>query len=304
MTTQAETDWRHSGWAGTRNRVAAAMQRQGVAASRLERFRGCGSRAWVVRDAADPQRLAVVSNTCRDRWCLPCQQARARIVMSNLAMAVEHCACQFVTLTLRARAAGLRSEVDRLLQSFSQLRRLRWWKDRVTGGVAFIEITRGRKGDHWHVHLHAITFARNIPTGMLRDSWHAITGDSFVVDVQAVGADQASQSRVVQYVTKYASKGLNVCKLKDNGHLDEAMLALKGRRLMVPFGDLNQARLSERKGDILWVPVMSLSRLFSLANEGDIEARMLLEQLRSSRSAEHYADAELHALPPPTEQTP
>jgi len=40
------------------------------------------------------------------------------------------------------------------MSAFRRLRRLRWWRKRVAGGVASCEITKGHRG--WHVHIHAL----------------------------------------------------------------------------------------------------------------------------------------------------
>lgn len=216
---------------------------------------------------------------------------------------MEHCDCRMITLTLKAATGGLRQQVDRLLRSFAKLRRHQRWVQAISGGAAFLEITTGSTGDTWHVHLHAICFGCWIPQQWLRSAWHTITGDSFIVDVRAIGRGLQGAGRAVSYVTKYASKGLNVCKLRTDEQLDEAMLALKGRRLVIPFGDWHDARLSERRTETIWRPFAPLHRILMAAADDDAAAVAVLAQLRPSTACDRAADADVYGRPPPTGPT-
>lgn len=300
MPSTLEVDFRHSGWAPTRARVRRVLASTGAGETRIERFDRCGSDAWVATDSGGEGRLAVVSSTCHDRWCLPCARSRARVIGGNLATAIGECSCRMITLTLRSRPVALRSEVDRLIKCFARLRRSDVWKRHVSGGAAFTEITRGARGDHWHVHLHAICFGSFIPHDMLRSTWHSITGDSKIVDVRAIGRSTDDSERAIGYVLKYATKGLNVCKLKSDDHLAEAMLALKGRKLVIAFGDWSDARLTERKAKTRWVRLEPLHQVIEAADSGDAEAIDLLRRLgRRPLADDDDATASLGPIPPP-----
>jgi hypothetical protein len=49
----------------------------GAPPKRVERFDACGSNAWVIRDANDPEHYAVASDHCRDRFCQACATERS-----------------------------------------------------------------------------------------------------------------------------------------------------------------------------------------------------------------------------------
>ena len=263
----------------------------------------CGSSAWVARQVGGEGRVAVLSNTCRDRWCLPCAKRRARAVASNLHPYVQHWGAdaRMVTLTLRSRHEELRSLVDRLLSCFAQLRRSKMWKSTIVGGAAFVEITRGARQHRWHVHLHAICFGRFIPQDQLRSLWHGITGDSYIVDVRAIGSSVHDRERAIGYVLKYATKGLDVCKLTDDADLDEAILALKGRRLVIPFGSWHTCKLTDQGEPGEWVFIGSLHSIIIAARDGDVAARDLLDRL-GRRSGFDDDDASTQLARPPTQE--
>ena len=89
-----------------------------------------------------------------------------------------------ITLTLRHSDTPLRDQIKRLSQCFNNLKRREWWKSRVKGGVMFTELKIGRD-NKWHVHCHIIAESSYLPNHELSQEWHAVTGDSPVVDVLA-----------------------------------------------------------------------------------------------------------------------
>lgn len=89
------------------------------------------------------------------------------------------------------------------------------------------------KGSGWHPHVHAIWLCREAPDMYrLRDEWHAITDDSFMVDVQPM--DESDPLGAFLEVFKYAVK---FADLADPDRL-HAYKRLKGKRLQGSFGDL------------------------------------------------------------------
>jgi hypothetical protein len=77
--------------------------------------------------------------------------------------------------------------------------------DQVDAAVWSYEVKRGRGSGLWHPHLHMVALAMVQPdAGELAIEWHAITGDSFVVDVRPI--DQADPASGFLEVFKYALK--------------------------------------------------------------------------------------------------
>ena len=230
--------WRHSGWRHQRTQVWEAMKRSHLPDARLERFANCGS--GMVVEVTDPDRLAqpsdfdvrIASNTCHDRFCVPCGQAKAFVICTALQARMEGVDVKFITLTMRSNGRSLRDRLDRLYACFAQLRHRRLWKDAVAGGAAFCEVKLGAGTGNWHVHLHILAAASFIEQKALADEWHSVTGDSFIVDIRKPDATHGVARYVTKYVTKPASK-----EIYDNpAALDEMIAALRGRRLCLTFG--------------------------------------------------------------------
>lgn len=225
--------FRHSGWLPHRNQVIDALLHNNVGLSRLERFLWCGSTAFLLRSLTDPEQFKLATNHCRDRWCVPCSKQRSRVIAANLTLLIRGKQTRFITLTMKHSDQPLNDQVDRLYHSFAALRRTNLWRRTVTAGCSVIEVKRSPDDAAWHVHLHVIVEGKYIAHAALRTLWHAITGDSYVVDVRLVKQDRD----VARYVSKYVTKPYGSKISEKTGLLAELMHALDGRRLIQAFGD-------------------------------------------------------------------
>lgn len=229
--TSLEIAFRHRGWLPDRKRVLSALRSANVGVARLERFCHCGNDA-VCEVSPDGKRHRVRANYCGDRWCDPCIRARAVSLARRLSDRCRERRTLFVTLTIRRDDKNLIPRRRRLLKSFEKLRRHKDFRKRVTGGAACTQITRGKKGDHWHVHLHALVHADHLANGLLARMWQKATGDSFVVKVRAVG----DADKDARYIARYASKGCEPDVVRDPEALVEAIVALRGARMLCTWG--------------------------------------------------------------------
>jgi hypothetical protein len=273
----AETNFRHSGWAARRSKVADSFIRLNIPAARLERFMQCGARAYVYINRAG-DRVRVAGQYCHDRNCQPCATARSRAIAANLRRQLRDMSgLKFITLTLRHSPRPLASQVKRLLTCARNLRNQRFWKQAVTGGAQFVEVKHGPKG--WHPHLHMICQAKFIPQAQLSAAWHATTGDSFVCDIRAVDQADAKED-VARYVAKYASKPLDRSIYTLPATLDEAISALRGTRLCTTFGDWRGFQLEANPDDPEdWKPLCSLERALHAIAADEPWARILATAL-------------------------
>lgn len=224
--------YRHSGWAPIRRRVFDGLKRVGVTSSRLSSFSTCGLNSWVERSAIDSTRFRLKCGHCHDRLCTPCANQRSFRIQEALMSQFPIDGALFITLTLCGRNESLVELVDRLYRSFKALRNHPTWEERIQGGAAFLEIKWSDRAQRWHPHLHIIAAGRFMPQQDLCDAWRSITKDSYIVDIRRI-RDKVHASR---YVCKYASKPLNGSFSNTPRLLDEAILALKGRRLCLCFG--------------------------------------------------------------------
>jgi hypothetical protein len=154
-------------------------------------------------------------------------------VQANLLEWTQGRAVRFVTLTLARTDQPLQMVLAHLMESFKRLRRQDFWVSAVKAGTAVVEITRGASGGHWHAHLHVLTVGTWMDYEQLRDGWTRATNGSSIVDVRLVRDAAAGAG----YVAKYATKGWSQSVLDEPDALIECICALRGKRLLISFGD-------------------------------------------------------------------
>lgn len=137
-----------------------------------------------------------------------------------------------------------------LMPAFKRFRKQRLWKQNVHGGVVSYEVTN-RFGT-WHDHLHALVdcrwlaidtpepsknFSRATNRARLRAAkeeltaaWSSCLGQELAV----TWVDRASHGRLVEHI-KYVIKADDL--LACAGQIAPLLRALKGRRLVQPFGN-------------------------------------------------------------------
>lgn len=280
--------FRHAGWEPIRRRVRASLFRTGQTGRRVEAFDQCGDNAWIEQNCDDSELFRVKCNRCHDRLCTPCANERAYKIRDALCRQMGDAAHSFITLTLSGRGESLTELVDRLYRSFRYLRSHPVWENAVTGGAAFLEIKWNHKSSRWHPHLHIICVSKFLPQHTLSDAWRSITKDSFIVDIRRISA-KATQ---IGYVTKYASKPLNTSFASVDDRMDEAVIALKGRRLCLTFGSwygtpltvAEEEELDDEAGSSkFWRPVASLHDIFTRAALGDPDAEKIWQAIGGPR---------------------
>jgi len=124
---------------------------------------------------------------------------------------------------------GLKRMMDRRRYFNAGTRGAPWTElCKVEGGVYTQEVTE--IGNGWHPHAHMLAACTSEPdAGALAAEWHAITGDSFIVDVRPITGDPVDGfMEVFKYAVKFAD--LDYAK---NWH---AAQVLKGKRLLASFG--------------------------------------------------------------------
>ena len=144
----------------------------------------------------------------------------------------------------------------------------------------FVEIKRRRGDDGWHTHLHVLTEGQWLSKSWLSHAWNELTGDSYIVDIRLC----ESGERAAQYVAKYAGKGVHGSCYHEPDVLREAMLAIKGRRLVGKWGTWNELDLDRETPDGEWSGVDTLGRLMTRARDGDTEALQIFQYLVGEKS--------------------
>lgn len=194
---------------------------------------------------------------------------------------------KLLTLTVRHTDEPLANLIDKLTQSFKELRRLKLWSRNVHAGIAFLEVKRS---NGWHPHLHILMISKFIPHSDLRKAWMHITKDSEIVDIRPV----KDTDTAVSYVAKYASKPLDPSLIRDRSALEEAIVSLRGRRMVATFGEWRGWRITDRIDETVWVVVESLNDLLAKEDQGDAEAIRILGILRRKGRSEQWDEFQRH----------
>ena len=169
----------------------------------------------------------------------------------------------------------MKQDIDRLSAAFVKLRRRAVWKATQPGGIYFIEIKRRRGDAGWHTHLHVLSQGAWLSKSWLSHAWNEVTGDSYIVDIRLCD----SGARAAQYVAKYAGKGVHGSCYLEPEVLREAMLALKGRRLVGKWGTWRELELDAEEPEGEWSGVDTLARLIQRSERGELLAASILQSL-------------------------
>lgn len=282
-----DVSFRHSGWKLRRAKIDRALIESGASMSRMESFRSCGQNAWVYENPQNPGKYSIKCDLCKDRLCTPCQTARSNIIRRNLAPLLKGSETRFLTLTLKSQQMELREQLDRLIKSFRTLRNRAFWKDCVTAGASVIEITYNPETKLFHPHIHVLLKGKYIPKGVIVREWKAITGDSFIVDLQLV----RDPDKAAKYLAKYVTKPIDAKLLENDEALAEAIDALKGRRLVTTIGSWRKIKLLNAETGEEWRPVCTLRALRERASNGDAAAIVIATSLLEQMSWQKAMDA-------------
>lgn len=295
--------FRHSGWEADRCRMAESFARTRQPNARTEAFHACGYHAYVLQNADDPDHYRVAGSCCRDRFCLPCAHERSAIIAGNVTELLGDREIRFLTLTIKTDDEPLTESLDKLYDAFQALRRRQFWKRHVTGGVAFMELKYSHKGHRWHPHLHCLIEGTWLDKKRLQSLWYEITGDSWIVDIRR----PANNNTVAAYVTKYASKPFNTSFTRTPVLLDEAVMAMKGRKLCITFGRWRGKLLTAVPSDGVWIQVGPLSDIIQRAANGHAGCCAIMASLTDRDLTSIYERAPpgkptSSSLPPPDTQ--
>jgi Replication protein len=283
--TAHEEEFRHSAWAPKRTRVKAALERAGTSQQVLFNFENCGADCTVYYHDVE-QRYRLGAMYCKNRFCEPCMRAKQNTIAMNLRKKFdEHkpSTIRFFTFTLKKSDKPLKEQMDRLYDSFKQLRKLPVWKNTQKGGCMHFEVKWAKAKtahidapEQWHPHLHCAVEGNYVDAQEIQHAWHQITGDSYVVDIRAI--DKTKDA--AWYIAKYVGKGVNDQVWQNDTAADEFVLAMKGRRTCATFGSWRGFKLLEKEPiDKAWRKVGTLNEIVQRFRQGEQWAIRLLDKL-------------------------
>lgn len=161
-----------------------------------------------------------------------------------------------LTLTVK-NGSDLGERANHLLKSFRTLikRRQDYLKKgrgfnefcKIDGAMYSYENTYNEKTGEWHPHVHMLVLLNDwIDQEALGETWHEITGDSYIVDVRKVKkSKELGYAKAAAEVCKYALKFSDLTVEKTW----EAFKALKGKNLSGSFGSLRGVKIPKNLAD-------------------------------------------------------
>jgi Replication protein/Transposase zinc-binding domain len=270
---ELESVARHSRTAAWRLAAYHALEKIHEGERAMERFANCGSCAWLETTEARDD-IRTVCNKCRHRWCPQCSSEKGALIARNITEQLQGRSVRFVTFTLRHSRTALRDQIDRLYRSFAALRRRAPWRAHVEGGAAFFEGKISERDGLWHPHLHVLVEGTFFDQRDIAREWHAVTGDSSIVDIRSLGNDGGAAKYIAKYVAKPAHEGV----YSQPDKLQELMVALRGRRLCLAFGTWRGWQILKPKKDPRkWRAIAPLADLAQRAAAGEPEAARFLD---------------------------
>jgi hypothetical protein len=278
--------FRHSDWAVFRKQTFDVLQASGATEASLRRFVQCGSTCTVWHSPSE-QRLYISSETCKNRFCVPCSKARRSQISKNLAAFCDGRHLRLITLTLAHHNAPLEDLITRLWGSFKLLRRRADWNTHVHGFAAFMELKWSPRSKWWHVHLHILCEGSWWDNKELSNAWHTVTADSFVTDIREVTTNEG-----ITYTAKYASKPLALADIPQDQRTT-AVRSIHHRRLWLVGGTWrgNCKLLATKPLPADLVFVSSFSALLHEAKRGDAPALELIKAIVGG-AAEEFTRAD------------
>jgi hypothetical protein len=157
----------------------------------------------------------------------------------------------FVTLTMRNTSDLSSGAVRHLRRSFGKLRHRKFWKQRVVGGVATLEVTN--IGNGWHPHLHAVidcewlsNGTRPPGRGSTKVQWEKACQQSATEierhwskclgqETSSVSIMRANRRTIAKEVIKYSVKGSDLLECVEP--VGEMIRAIDRCRMMTTFGN-------------------------------------------------------------------
>lgn len=112
-----------------------------------------------VKKEKETERIYASGIRCHDRICPVCNAFRAGKLARKIEKLFDHTLKNphFLTITygLPVQILNLKENLDLFYEKLKKIRRLKWWKSEISGGVFFNEVTY-KKGRGWHLHSHFI----------------------------------------------------------------------------------------------------------------------------------------------------
>lgn len=211
---------------------------------RVGRYDVCRDFAYFVRHKVTGV-VRVQATACKLRWCPLCIRTKRFFITQNVAKWLSTVKKpKLLTFTLKHQDVSLRESVQDLYKYFRNVRRTKWFKKNVRGGIWFFQVTRSKNDGFWHPHIHCLVDSNFLPKNTLSELWELVTGDSKIVDIRAI----KDIKKTAEYVARYVAAP---CRLSDFSVDDavEIVQTMDGRRICGTWGTGSECSLKVTKPD-------------------------------------------------------
>jgi hypothetical protein len=147
--------------------------------------------------------VRVTSNHCRNRWCPMCASSRANAVSAQVQEWLNKASFpKMLTLTLAHSDRPLFDQIKELYSAFRKLRKLKYFRERVKGGIWFFQVPRSKDRTAWHPHLHCVIEGDFIDNNWIAREWLRITGHSKIIHVTLLRDFKAAAKEIARYASR------------------------------------------------------------------------------------------------------
>ena len=207
---------------------------------RAIKVRDCGLLRTIPYRCKNGHRWEVAPMGCGLRLCPHCERRASGHVRKRLAflLAGFRNPVRMLTLTMRNRNE-LQVMLNDLAAAFGRFRGSAIWRRCVAGAVAVFECTASEDRG-WHAHIHIAWDGKFMPWKEVLAAWTKATrGQGTRVDLRGSRWPQAA---AVNYLSKYASKGVKVVDLPESMVLEFVQAWWRFRTLRT-FGTMFRAKM-------------------------------------------------------------
>lgn len=255
-TTSLDTDARSRNRRGpdadkrrTKMRLVELLFASGLAAE-ARRVADCNSNYFALT-CKNRHRLQILPTfRCRNRLCPYCGAERQRRIFlrfwpflkSNFKSA-DPADLVLITLSLKSSFDPLQNQDRRFKAAFRRLRRMKIWKERVSGAICSYEFTLTPSGWHYHAHIIALRRRWYDQADLVQDWRRASQTECAIADIRTISDSMEGLQRLLQYCFKPISvTDWTVVEI-------EQFQSMKNIKLSDCFGELRGLKLDQEADD-------------------------------------------------------
>ncbi len=276
-------DYAMCGEGNYRSHIISALTFLGRSRKSITRYAECCLTALVSRNVKT-KKLRIQFETCGSRYCPNCSYRYRRDLAERIIKRigiVKPKVWRFLTLTIRSTDEPLGEQLDNLRTSFRRLRQTVLWLSTQLLGYAVIEITFNEMTQKWHPHLHVLTRGIYLDQRKLSEQWKKCSRGSDIVDVRMIRNGRHAVNYICKYLGKSPEFGTMTYPVE---RAIEYLDALRNRKMVIGYG-INMISESHDlpteipPATLDWIPLISLQKLITGANNGNRECRKLFAEL-------------------------